>query len=494
MIKRASGVLLHPTSLPGNYGMGSLGAAARSFIDFLVEARQTYWQILPLGPTGYGDSPYQCFSSNAGNPYLIDLDQLISDGYIVQTDIPEWNDADPGKVDYGTVINFKLGVLRKAFLKFDAEKDSGYAEFMQKHATWIGEYCLFMALKHKFGNKPWYEWEDDYRLRNMDILDAEKTELAEEMDFHAFMQFVFFAQWSSIKKYANDNKVQIIGDIPIYVAMDSSDTWVNPELFQFDENKTPIAVGGCPPDYFSETGQLWGNPIYDYAKMEEDGFAWWIARIKGNLELYDLIRVDHFRGFAGYWSIPYGAPTAVSGAWVDGPGMKLFQAIQDALGEIPIIAEDLGLITPDVIALRDHFGLPGMKILQFAFDSSESNDYIPHNYVPNCIVYTGTHDNDTALGWFHSAKEADRRYMLLYLNSDGHDICKDLIRAAWASVARTAMVPMQDLLRLGNSARMNLPGSTVNNWLWRMQPNDLRSELAEELMGLTMLYGRWREE
>ncbi len=492
MQKRASGVLLHPTSLPGNHGIGALGAAARSFIDFLVKARQTYWQILPLGPTGYGDSPYQCFSSNAGNPYLIDLDQLCTDGFLQASDVPAWHDAHPNVVDYGAVIDFKMQVLRKAYVSFDADAHADYGTFMQAQQSWINDYCLFMALKDKFEKQPWYEWEDAYRLRDADTLATEQEALASEIGFHAFLQFVFFKQWKAIKQYANQHGVQIIGDIPIYVAMDSSDTWCNPELFQFDANKTPLAVGGCPPDYFSETGQLWGNPIYDYAKMEEDNFAWWIARIRSNLELYDLIRVDHFRGFAGYWSIPYGAPTAVTGEWVDGPGKKLFQAIQDALGEIPIIAEDLGLITPDVIELRDHFGLPGMKILQFAFDSSEANDYIPHNYTSNCVVYTGTHDNDTALGWFQSAKEDDKRYMLLYLNSDGRDICKDLIRAAWSSVAQTAIVPMQDLLRLGTEARMNLPGTTVNNWLWRMSASDLRTDLAEELMGLTMLYARGR--
>lgn len=491
MHTRASGVLLHPTSLPGNYGMGSLGASARAFVDFLVTARQTYWQILPLGPTGYGDSPYQCFSSNAGNPYLIDLDQLCADGFLQSSDIPEWKDIDVRKIDYGTAIDFKMAALHKAFAHFDAALHPDYAECMRKQQAWIDDYCLFMALKGKFHNRPWYEWEDAYRLRDVETLEAAQEELKDSISFQAFLQYLFFSQWHAIKSYANARGVQIIGDIPIYVAMDSSDTWCRPELFQFDENKTPLAVGGCPPDYFSETGQLWGNPIYDYGRMEVDGFTWWIDRIRSSLELYDLIRVDHFRGFAGYWSIPYGAPTAVTGKWVDGPGKKLFEAIQSALGNIPIIAEDLGLITPDVVELREHFQLPGMKILQFAFDSNEANDYIPHNYTPNCVVYTGTHDNDTALGWFHSAKEDDKRYMMLYLNSDGSDVCKDLIRAAWASVAHTAIVPMQDLLRLGNEARMNLPGSTANNWQWRMQAGDLRRELAEELMGLTMLYGRY---
>lgn len=492
MNKRSAGVLLHPTSLPGNYGIGSLGAAARAFVDFLVKARQTYWQILPLGPTGYGDSPYQCFSSNAGNPYLIDIDTLLEQGFIQQSDIPEWHDTDIHQVDYGKSIDFKMQVLKNAFARFDASAHPDYTTFTQQYQSWLPDYNLFMALKEKFDKRPWYEWDDPYRLRDTATIEAATTELAEGMAFNEFIQYLFFKQWTAIKTYANERGIQIIGDIPIYVAMDSSDTWCSPELFQFDDNKTPLVVGGCPPDYFSETGQLWGNPIYNYKKMAEDGFAWWINRIRSSLALYDLIRVDHFRGFAGYWSIPYGAPTAVTGQWVDGPGKALFEAIKNALGDIPIIAEDLGLITPDVIELRDHFALPGMKILQFAFDSSEANDYIPHNYTKNCVVYTGTHDNDTALGWFSTAKEDDRRYMLMYLNSNGHDVCKDLIRAAWASVANIAMVPMQDLLRLGNTARMNLPGTTANNWLWRMTASDLRNELAEELMGLTMLYGRTR--
>ena len=490
MKKRASGILLHPTSLAGKYGMGALGNEAKAFIDFLHLAKQTYWQILPLGPTGYGDSPYQCFSSNAGNPYLIDIDTLVNDGLITSADIPELVVADDTRIDYGSVIDHKMGILKTAKNNFKPEGNNEYTFFLQANAHWLNDYALFMALKEKFDKRPWYEWENDYRLRNQSVLLKETLALKDSIEFQQFIQYVFFKQWKDIKNYANSKGVQIIGDIPIYVAMDSSDTWCNPELFQFDNNKNPVVVGGCPPDYFSETGQLWGNPIFNYHKMEEDGFAWWINRIRASLALYDYVRVDHFRGFSGYWSIPYGEPTAVNGKWVDGPGKKLFYAIKNALGDIPIIAEDLGLITPDVTELRDHFNLPGMKILQFAFDSAESNDYIPHNYIKNCVVYTGTHDNDTVLGWYEKAKEADQKYFLEYIHSDGSDICKDLIRVAWASVANTAIIPMQDLLRLGGDARMNLPGTTVNNWLWRMKSDDLKLELAEELAALTKLYDR----
>lgn len=490
MKKRASGILLHPTSLAGKYGMGALGNEAKAFIDFLHLAKQTYWQILPLGPTGYGDSPYQCFSSNAGNPYLIDIDTLVNDGLITADDIPELVVTDDTRIDYGSVIDHKMGILKTAKNNFKPEGNNEYTFFLQANAHWLNDYALFMALKEKFDKRPWYEWENDYRLRNQSVLLKETLALKDSIEFQQFIQYVFFKQWKDIKNYANSKGVQIIGDIPIYVAMDSSDTWCNPELFQFDNNKNPVVVGGCPPDYFSETGQLWGNPIFNYHKMEEDGFAWWINRIRASLALYDYVRVDHFRGFSGYWSIPYGEPTAVNGKWVDGPGKKLFYAIKNALGDIPIIAEDLGLITPDVTELRDHFNLPGMKILQFAFDSAESNDYIPHNYIKNCVVYTGTHDNDTVLGWYEKAKEADQKYFLEYIHSDGSDICKDLIRVAWASVANTAIIPMQDLLRLGGDARMNLPGTTVNNWLWRMKSDDLKLELAEELAALTKLYDR----
>jgi len=494
MHHRASGILLHPTSLPGKYGIGTLGKEAFAFVDFLERAKQTYWQILPLGPTGYGDSPYQCFSSKAGNPYLIDMELLVEEMLLNEADLTTHPAFDDDKVLYGDVITWKLEILKTAEVNFKTTGDKTAFETFLTDNLWIDEYALFMALKEKFGKRPWYEWDDDYRLHNQETLDAAKAELADEIHFQQFIQYLFFKQWYALKVYANEHNVKIIGDIPIYVAMDSVDTWANPELFQFDEHKMPVCVGGCPPDYFSETGQLWGNPIFNYEAMQADGFAWWIDRLRSNLELYDLIRVDHFRGFAGYWSIPYGETTAINGEWITGPGKELFYAIKNALGEIPIIAEDLGLITPDVIELRDHFNLPGMKILQFAFDSSEANDYIPHNYIKNCIVYTGTHDNDTVVGWFEKATEQDRNYVLNYLNADGAHIAWDLVRAAWASVANVAMAPMQDVLGLGNEARMNFPGTTKNNWLWRMKSGDANDKLAEKLNTITLLYERAKRD
>lgn len=489
MQQRGSGILLHPTSLPGKYGIGTLGKKAYEFVDFLAAAKQTYWQILPLGPTGYADSPYQCFSSKAGNPFLIDIDMLVAEGLLKPGDIPSFQTEDETRIDYGSVIVHINSVLKIAAGRFDRTSVS-YRSFIEKNSNWLDDYALFMAMKEKFDKRPWYEWEDTYRLHDETALNELANELQPAMDLQKFMQYIFFRQWFALKNYANKHGIKIIGDIPIYVAMDSADTWINPSLFQFDENKEPLCVGGCPPDYFSATGQLWGNPIFNYAEMEKDHFSWWIDRIKYNLELYDLIRVDHFRGFAGYWSIPYGEETAVNGKWVDGPGNKLFTAIKNALGEIPIIAEDLGLITPDVIALRDDFDLPGMKILQFAFDSGEANDYIPHNYNKNCVVYTGTHDNETVRGWYENASDADKKYIKEYIGSDGNNIAWDLIRCAWASVAYTAIAPMQDVLALGGDARMNLPGTTINNWQWRMKDQDISAVLAHKLAHITVLYGR----
>ncbi|MBC8173850.1 MAG: 4-alpha-glucanotransferase [Chitinophagales bacterium] len=497
--QRASGILLHPTSLSGKYGIGTLGKEAFAFVDFLKKAKQTYWQILPLGPTGYGDSPYQCFSSKAGNPFIIDFESLSKDGLLKEDDIPvsivddvRLNDeaGQETKINYGAVIEHAYKVLHIAKENFIPENDDAYHTFTEENKIWLDDYALFMALKERFDKGPWYEWEEPFKMKDENAIQEIKDELQGAIEFQKFIQYIFFKQWYALKKYANDNGIKIIGDIPIYVAMDSSDTWCNPTLFQFDEFKNPLCVGGCPPDYFSETGQMWGNPIFNYEEMEKDGYRWWIDRIKSSLDLYDLIRIDHFRGFAGYWSIPFGEETAINGKWIDGPGMKLFDAIKNELGDIPVIAEDLGLITPDVIELRDHFNLPGMKVLQFAFDSGETNDYIPHNYIKNCVVYTGTHDNETVNGWFEHAKEEDKKYILDYLHTDGENIVWDLIRCAWASVANTAIVPMQDLLNLGAEARMNLPGTTINNWQWRMLKDDINDTLADKLAHITLLFGR----
>lgn len=494
MMERASGILLHPTSLPGRYGIGTLGRECMEFIDFLVRAKQKYWQILPLGPTGYADSPYQCFSSFAGNPLLIDLDLLVQDKLLKSSDLLPMQHFGDGPVDYGKVIMLKYPLLKKAATNFLAyEPDEGkqaFNDFVEKNKDWLDDYALFMTLKAHFGQKPWHQWEKGIKERNPADLEAYRTSLQDEILFHQFVQFLFFRQWARIKEYANRHNISIIGDIPLYVAMDSADTWTHPELFEFDKELNPIAVGGVPPDYFSETGQLWGNPLFKWAYHKKTGYAWWINRIRKNLVLYDVIRIDHFRGFAAYWSVPFGETTAINGKWITGPGKDLFKAISKALGEVPIIAEDLGVITEDVEDLRDSFGLPGMKILQFAFDSSEENDYLPHNYPKNCIVYTGTHDNDTVRGWFEKAKHDDRQYVLDYLHACDPDIEKEFIRAAFASVACTAIIPMQDLLGLGSEARMNLPGTTRDNWQWRMKHGQATVAVAEELAKMTKLYAR----
>lgn len=493
-MERASGILLHPTSLPGRYGIGTLGRECVKFIDFLVHAKQKYWQILPLGPTGYADSPYQCFSSFAGNPLMIDLDLLVQEKYLKETDLAPMQAFDDGPVDYGKLILLKYPLLKKASVNFTSfepeEAKQPFYDFVEKNREWLNDYALFMALKSYFGQKPWYLWDKAVKERNSAELEKYRISLQDEIVFHQFIQFLFFSQWCRIKEYANRQNIRIIGDIPLYVAMDSADAWTNPELFEFDKDRNPIAVGGVPPDYFSETGQLWGNPLFRWDVHRKSGFSWWIKRIRENLVLYDMIRIDHFRGFAAYWSVPYGETTAINGKWIPGPGKDLFKAVSKALGDIPIIAEDLGVITEDVEDLRDSFNLPGMKILQFAFDSSEENDYLPHNFPKNCVVYTGTHDNDTLLGWFRKAKKEDREYVLQYLHSDGTDICMDFIRAAFASVACTAIIPMQDLLGLGSEARMNLPGSTLNNWCWRLKPGQMTDRLAVVLARLTKLYAR----
>ena len=494
MNERASGILLHPTSLPGKYGIGTLGTSAYEFIDFLVKAKQQYWQILPLGPTGYADSPYQCFSAHAGNPNLIDLDILVKSRLLAADDLADYPHFPESTIDFEGVQQTRLPLLHKAYHSFTLNANNvdkmAYRNFLKDQAIWINDYALFRAIKANRDQKPWYLWENPLKMREPEAIKAIQTLLHEEIDFHKFMQFLFFRQWIAVKDYAHTHKVKIIGDIPLYVALDSADAWANPEIFEFDENLNPIRVGGVPPDYFSETGQLWGNPLFRWDVLKETGYRWWIDRIRTSLFLYDIIRIDHFRGFAAYWAVPAAEKTAIKGEWIPCPGKEFFDALRTEFGILPIIAEDLGVITPDVEELRDGFDLPGMKILQFAFDSSEANDYIPHNYVKNCIVYTGTHDNDTVVGWFNAATPDDRKYVLDYMNTVDHDIHWSFIRLAWSSVAYTAIVPMQDLLGLGTTARMNLPGTTQNNWQWRALPDDFSPELAAKLAHLTLLYGR----
>ena len=486
---RLSGVLLHPTSLPGPFGIGDLGPEAYKFVDFLVKAGQSLWQVLPLGPTGYGDSPYACYSAFAGNTLLISPDQLITEGLL---DSAPSLDTKRHKVDFGEVHKFKEQLLRKAYERYTKTTDtalrSAFETFAQQQAHWLEDYALFRALKDAHGGAAWNEWEP-------------KEPLREEVEAQMYYQFLFFRQWFALKRYANEHGVSIVGDLPIFVAQDSADVWTNPEQFKLDKNGKPLVVAGVPPDYFSSTGQLWGNPLYNWERMQADGFKWWIERVRATLEVVDVARVDHFRGFAACWEIPGGDKTAERGQWVEAPGRDLFTAIRKALGELPLIAEDLGVITPDVVALREEFGFPGMRILQFGFGSDSKNIDLPHNYVPNVVAYTGTHDNDTTVGWFESVAgegstrtanqiERERKFCMDYLHTKGEEIHWDFIRTVLASVANTAIVPLQDLLGLGTEARMNLPNSTEGNWAWRYESGMLSDEIAGRLKELTELYGR----
>ncbi|GAB4560533.1 MAG: 4-alpha-glucanotransferase [Anaerolineae bacterium] len=494
-LPRASGVLLHPTSLPDSPGIGDLGDAAFEWIDFLARAGQTYWQVLPLGPTGYGDSPYQCFSAFAGNPLLISPTELVRSGLLPQSALEETPRFGTGRVPYGDVIPWKRRLLELSYQHFKAhaqpDSRTSFERFCQEEAEWLEDFTLFMALKDAHGGAPWWEWERDLRVRVPSALEGARVRLADEMGFHRYQQWLFFEQWRRLKAHAEVRGVKIIGDIPIFVAADSADAWSNAHLFQFDEDARPIAVAGVPPDYFSATGQLWGNPLYRWDVMREEGYRWWIRRFQATLRLVDIVRVDHFRGFEAYWAVPAGETTAVNGRWVKGPGADFFNAMRHALGELPIIAEDLGFITPEVTALREQFGLPGMKVLQFAFSTDGFDPYLPHNYPRNCVVYTGTHDNDTTVGWFTRSSTAEERaFALRYLRSDGHDIAWDMIHLAWTSVADTAIAPLQDFLRLGSEARMNLPGSFGGNWQWRCPPGALTDELAEAMRELTDMSAR----
>lgn len=493
-LNRQSGVVLHITSLPGKYGIGTTGDEALKFIDFLEKAGQQIWQILPLGHTGYGDSPYQCFSTFAGNPYLIDFDNLVQRNWLKNSVLPDQAYPDDF-VDYGPVINMKLKVLKQSFHDFrsSALKSDliAFEAFKEQNASWLTDYALFIELKNYHNGAPWFEWKDSFKFRDQESLTEFSKYFAEGIDFTKYCQFAFFSQWQAVREYAHHKGIKIIGDIPLYIAYDSADAWSTPEVFQFDEKLEPQQVAGVPPDYFSETGQLWGNPLYNWDYLKAHGFNWWVNRIRMNLELYDIIRIDHFRGLAAFWSVPAAEMTAVNGKWVDAPGKELFEAIKRELGDIPIIAEDLGVITPDVEELRDGFSLPGMKILQFAFDDFECNEYLPHNFpTTNCLVYTGAHDNDTILGWYHSLSETTRKNVHDFLDIQGGDIIWKMIRQAWGSVAKIAMVPMQDLLGLGSESRMNTPGLASGNWMWRMKSGNLTDRLAEQLYQLTRIYDR----
>ncbi len=502
---RSSGILLHPTSLPGPFGIGDLGLEAFGFADFLVETGQSLWQVLPLGPTGYGDSPYACYSAFAGNTLLISPERLIEEGLLNAEELPDLPLFRPERVDFQTVHQFKDAILQKAYAGFQqgagAGLRSGFAEFCELSKSWLDDYALFRALKETHHGIAWNEWEPDLIRREPAAIASATTQLWPQIEAHKFYQFLFFRQWFALKSYCNERGIKVIGDIPIFVAQDSADVWTNPHEFKLDENGVPIVVAGVPPDYFSVTGQLWGNPLYNWKQMEDEGFRWWIERVRATLQTVDIVRIDHFRGFAACWEIPGGDKTAERGQWVEAPGREFFKAIREALGELPIIAEDLGVITPDVVALRDEFGFPGMRILQFAFSSDPGNHDLPHNYHPNVVVYTGTHDNDTTVGWINSVAgpgstrnaeqiEREKKFCLRYLNTPGEEIHWDFIRAVLASVANTAVVPLQDLLGLGTEARMNLPNSIEGNWSWRYQSGALTAEIRERLKSLSELYGR----
>ncbi|MDD2923443.1 MAG: 4-alpha-glucanotransferase [Anaerolineales bacterium] len=493
-MKRSSGILLHLTSLPSPYGIGDLGSQAYRFVDWLSSTGCKLWQVLPLGPTGYGDSPYQCFSAFAGNPYLISPDDLLADGLLTPDDLIPLRDLPAQRVDFGLIIPRKLDLLRSAFSRYQSDPQKligAFDQFRVENAAWLEDYALFMALKESNGGGAWSGWDESLRARKKSALEKSRKELAEIISRYEFYQFLFFRQWNKLRGYANERGIQIVGDIPIFVAYDSADVWAHPELFYLDKHGNPTVVAGVPPDDFSATGQLWGNPLYDWKAHKKEGYAWWLARVRSCLQIFDILRLDHFRGFAGYYEIPADAPTAEHGKWVKGPGKDLFSAIQKDLGEkeLPIIAEDLGLVTPDVTELLATFNLPGMKVLQFAF-SAPDNPFLPHQYVPNCVAYTGTHDNDTARGWFESAQPHEREFAQRYLRVDGGDFAWDLIRAVWASVANLAVAPMQDLLNLGGEARMNYPSRLGGNWEWRMSEHDMNDELAGRLRELNWLYAR----
>ena len=488
---RKSGILMHITSLPGPYGVGTMGKSAFSFVDFLHEAGQSCWQILPLTPTGYGDSPYQSCSAFAGNHYLIDLDKLVEEGLLHTEDLEGivWYD-DQGRVDFGKQYNNKLAVLRKAYARFQGGEE--FDRFLSLSSNWLPDFALFMALKGESGGKPWLQWEEKLKFRDPDTLWQARRRLTDEIRFFSFVQFVFHQQWSALRAYAHEKGISIIGDVPIYVPLDSCEVWSSPEFFQLDDQLQPTAVAGCPPDAFSADGQLWGNPLYNWDKLREDGYGWWLNRLGAAGKLYDVVRMDHFRGFESYWAVPYGDTNARGGSWIKGPGLEFIRAVQKGLPELELIAEDLGFLTPEVLQLRDDSGLPGMKVLEFAFDAREPSEYQPHSYIANTVCYTGTHDNMTMQQWFEEADKEAVEYAVEYLaltESEGY--VWGCIRSAMASVSDLCIVQMQDYLGLGGEARMNFPGTLTNcNWTWRAKEGFASAQLAHKILNMTRLYDR----
>jgi 4-alpha-glucanotransferase len=497
---RSSGILLHPTSFPSRFGVGDLGLEAYRFIDFLKESHQQYWQVLPLGPTGYGNSPYMCYSAMAGNPLLISPEKLLEEGLLAEEDFANLPGFLLEKVDFEQVVPIKIGLLKKACENFRVNatpiQQKEFAGFCDSKAYWLDNYALFMALKDANNGASWHTWEAEFVKREPEALAQAERRLNGDIFYYKFIQFEFFRQWSDLKNYANMRGIDIIGDIPIYVAHDSADVWAHPDIFCLDEETGVAAqMAGVPPDYFSATGQLWGNPVYNWEELQKQDFKWWLQRFEAMLDYVDIIRIDHFRGFEAYWSVPKGEETAINGEWVEAPGDAFFEAIKQKLGKLPVLAEDLGVITPEVEALRDKYEFPGMKVLQFAFGSDPGNPFLPFNYPRNAVVYTGTHDNDTTLGWFNSANDYEKQNLLLYLGCISPEgVHWDLIRLALSSIANQAIIPLQDVLGLGNEARMNFPSIAEGNWEWRYQAASLTQELGDRLKVLTRLNGRAPQE
>lgn len=495
---RASGILLPVASLPSEYGIGAFSKEAYEFVKMLKKAGQSYWQILPLGPTGYGDSPYQSFSTFAGNPYYIDLEEFVEKGWLKKKECKACDfGSDQRYVDYAKIYESRFGLLRKAFSRSGIETDQKFRRFCEKQSGWLDDYALFMELKEAHGGKSWSQWKEKYRRRDAQALKRFEEKHIEGILFQKFLQYAFYTQWKRLKKYANKKGIQIIGDIPIYVSFDSSDSWADPRLFQVDEDGLPTGVAGCPPDAFSATGQLWGNPLYNWEYHKSTGYQWWIRRIRQCMELYDVIRIDHFRGFDAYYSIPYGAETAESGHWEAGPGMDLFRTVKEKLGEVRIIAEDLGYLTDSVIQMVKESGYPGMKILEFAFDAREPSNYLPYNYDKNSVVYTGTHDNETLAGWYEALRPEDQAFALRYMGRkklDTKSAVWEIIRLAQASVSDTCIIPIQDYLCLGNEARINHPSTLGGNWMWRLEKGEITEKLIKKIRKMTKLYGRAPEK
>jgi 4-alpha-glucanotransferase len=491
---RNAGVILHPTSLPGPYGIGDLGQAAHAWVDLLANSSTGLWQVLPLGPTGYADSPYQCFSSFAGNTNLISPEALVDDELLDESDLvgEQW---PPHTVSYGRLIPWKRKLLEVAFERHHAggggpNLAADLEAFRRAQAWWLDEFALFMALKERHGGGPWIDWPRELRVREPDALSAARDAERDTIERHVFSQFLFFRQWSTLKQHAATRNVRLIGDIPMFVAADSADVWSRLDLFRLDEEGRPTVVAGVPPDYFSPTGQLWGNPLYDWDRHTAEDYDWWARRLGATLDLVDIVRIDHFRAFADYWEIPADAETAITGRWVEGPGMAFFEALNRRLGDVPVIAEDLGDLSPAVPALLDEVGYPGMRVLQFAFDSDESNEFLPDHYPVRCVAYTGTHDNDTTLGWWNNAPRAEAAFAKRYLGLDGSDPVEAFLETLWASKAMFALAPLQDLLRLDSTARMNVPGTTDGNWQWRASADGLSEALAEQLRDLNRRHHR----